>query len=276
MSYFRNNRMPEYAAYGGVQSDEAYGRANGGVPYEEAYGKKKDVNNERENRPTLREQLEANWQKIKGQKEENAADDDAIGTQYAENGYTITATDADYSKQPNYSLYGDGFSKEFIDQMLNDERFQRAMNTRTRANEGGYVNNPNDMGGATNYGISSRWYPNEDIINMTPERASAILYRDYWLQPKMYLLPDEFSDIVFDDGVLQGQPTAIKSLQNALGIKADGIIGPNTINAFDNKDNNVVKSNFIKNVHNIEDKYLQNNPNQRVFEKGHRDRFNRY
>jgi lysozyme family protein len=81
---------------------------------------------------------------------------------------------------------------------------------------------------------------------------------------------------VFDDGVLQGQPTATKSLQNALGIKADGIIGPNTIKAFENKDNNVVKSNFIKNVHNIEDKYLQNNPNQRVFEKGHRDRFNRY
>ena len=70
MSYYRNNHMPEYAAYGGVLSDEAYGRANGGVPFAEAYGKKRNVNNERENRPTLREQLEANWRKIKEREEE--------------------------------------------------------------------------------------------------------------------------------------------------------------------------------------------------------------
>ena len=105
MSYFRNNRVPEYAAYGGVLSDEAYGRANGGVPYEEAYGKKRNVNGTSENRPTLREQLEANWQKIKEQeKEENTVDDDTIGTQYAENTYTTTATDADYVQtNPNTS-----------------------------------------------------------------------------------------------------------------------------------------------------------------------------
>ncbi len=343
MSYFRNNRVPEYAAYGGVPTDEAYGRANGGVPFAEAYGKKRNVNDENENRPTLREQLEANWQKIKGREEEeraaeqeeeegdeeNLAEDEEtatdnqtatgadedfvfgqpsdysgndnidkindfvkrydemhqsispqlyepIGTQYAENTYTTTATDADYAKQPNYSLYGDGFSQKFIDQMLNDERFQRAMNTRTRANEGGYVNNPNDMGGATNYGISSRWYPNEDIINMTPERASAILYRDYWLQPKMYLLPDEFSDIVFDDGVLQGQSRSVKHLQNALGIKADGIIGPDTINALNNSDYNIVKKGYIKNVYDRAENIAESNPSQKEFLRGWKNRVNTY
>ena len=73
MSYYRNNRMPEYAAYGGVPSDEAYGRANGGVPYEEKKKKKRNANGASENRPTLREQLEANWRKIKEREEEERA-----------------------------------------------------------------------------------------------------------------------------------------------------------------------------------------------------------
>ena len=123
MSYYRNNRMPEYAAYGGVPTDEAYGRANGGVPYEEAYGKKKDVNNERENRPTLREQLEANWQKIKKQMEENTVDDDTIGTQYAENTYTTTATDADYTSDSDSISDEDLYAKMWD----NIEQFERVI-----------------------------------------------------------------------------------------------------------------------------------------------------
>jgi lysozyme family protein len=45
---------------------------------------------------------------------------------------------------------------------------------------GNYSNHPYDRGGETKYGISSRWYPDEDIQNLTRERANAILYRDYW------------------------------------------------------------------------------------------------
>ena len=180
------------------------------------------------------------------------------------------------SKSIDYSLYGDGFSKEFIDRMLNDSRFQQIMRNRTQRNEGGYSNHPNDKGGKTMYGINSKWYPNEDIENLTRERANAILYRDYWLKPHINQLPDEFADIVFDDGVVQGQPTAIINLQRALGIQADGIIGPNTLSAFENANYGTVRRNFIRNVNNVEDKYLQNDPSQKVFERGHRDRFKKY
>jgi len=38
--------------------------------------------------------------------------------------------------------------------------------------EGGYVNDPNDAGGATKYGISQRTYPNLDIANLTVAQAS--------------------------------------------------------------------------------------------------------
>ena len=46
--------------------------------------------------------------------------------------------------------------------------------------EGGYVDDPEDPGGETNFGISKRSYPQEDIPNMTLERATEIYQRDFW------------------------------------------------------------------------------------------------
>ena len=176
----------------------------------------------------------------------------------------------------DYSLYGDDFSKEFIDDMLHDERFQNIINNRVRMNEGGYVNHPNDRGGETKYGISSRWYPNENIKNLTQERADMILFKDYWKDTNIYQLPDEIADIVLDDSIVQGQPTAIKNLQRALGIEDDGIIGPNTLDAVDKVNLKTLKERFIENVKDVEEQYLNNDPTQRVFERGHKNRFNKY
>lgn len=191
-------------------------------------------------------------------------------------GYPNTIAGSKKLHPVNYSLYGDGFSKEFIDQMLLDNRFQNVMRQRTLKNEGGYINHPLDKGGETNYGISSKIYPNEDIKNLTQERAHAIYYRDYWLKPKIHQLPDNFVDIVFDDAVVQGQPAAIINLQKALGVQPDGLIGANTLDALKKSDHNSVRSNFIHNIHKREDEYLKNNPSQKIFEKGHRKRYNSY
>lgn len=46
--------------------------------------------------------------------------------------------------------------------------------------EAGYVSDPLDPGGETKYGISKRAYPNEDIANITLERAKFLYQRDYW------------------------------------------------------------------------------------------------
>ena len=99
------------------------------------------------------------------------------------------------------------------------------------AHEGGYVNDPDDPGGETNYGISKRAYPNTDIKNLTIEGAKFIYKRDYWVKSKANLLPPELRYIHFDTAVNMGRARAAKLLQTSVKSTPDGIIGPNTLKA---------------------------------------------
>lgn len=95
--------------------------------------------------------------------------------------------------------------------------------------EGGYSNDPQDPGGETNYGISQRAYPNENIADLTLERAKFLYKRDYWDKVKGDDLPEQLGSFMFDAAVNQGVETAIKLLQKALNLAQDGIIGVNTM-----------------------------------------------
>jgi len=97
--------------------------------------------------------------------------------------------------------------------------------------EGGYVNDPRDPGGETNYGISKRAYPAEDIAGLTINRAKAIYRRDYWDRNRCGSLPPHMAACVFDTAVNGGKP--IHWLQSAVGASVDGAIGPRTIAAAD-------------------------------------------
>lgn len=177
----------------------------------------------------------------------------------------------------DYSKYGEGFSKEYIDEMLADKRFQRALQKYAIPNEGGYNNDPLDRGGETNMGITKKWYPNEDIKNLTRERANAILYRDYWKKININQLPQELSEVVFDNGVVQSQYQAIKNLQKALDVDVDGIIGPQTIEAVNSlNDYNLIREKIKNNATNVEEQNQQRHPEQGKFYKGHLRRFNSY
>lgn len=70
--------------------------------------------------------------------------------------------------------------------------------------EAGYVNNPRDPGGETKFGISKRAYPNEDIQNLTLERARELYRRDYWDKCGLDALSWEMALIEFDAAVNQG------------------------------------------------------------------------
>lgn len=96
-------------------------------------------------------------------------------------------------------------------------------------NEGGYVNDPRDPGGETNFGITRRDYPGEDIRGMTLARAREIYRRDYWGPAGCDAWPAALKFEVFDAAVNQGPRTAVRLLQRAAGVPDDGVIGPQTL-----------------------------------------------
>lgn len=95
--------------------------------------------------------------------------------------------------------------------------------------EGGYVNDPADPGGETNMGISKRAFPDEDIKNMTRERALHIYETRYWIPAHCEQVPAQLQAIHLDTAVLCGVRTAIKILQRASGAPADGFFGIRTL-----------------------------------------------
>jgi len=109
--------------------------------------------------------------------------------------------------------------------------FEKAL-SHVLQNEGGYVNDPDDKGGETKYGISKRSYPKEDIKNLTIDRAKQIYKSDFWDKIKGdYIQNDELALNVFDFAVNAGVGTSVKALQEALNISDDGVLGNGTLSA---------------------------------------------
>jgi lysozyme family protein len=101
--------------------------------------------------------------------------------------------------------------------------------------EGGYSNNPYDLGGETKYGISKRQYPNLDIPRLTSLRASDIYYNDYWMKFRLNEIKDSEISRILLLGLVNLKPESIglcvQKAINKLGgnIQQDGIVGSETI-----------------------------------------------
>jgi lysozyme family protein len=101
--------------------------------------------------------------------------------------------------------------------------------------EGGFVNHPDDPGGATNMGITigtlRAWRDApvtiDDVRNLTKSEARAIYKDRYWDG-----IADEWRPgvdmVVFDAAVHAGPRSAIGFLQGSIGAVVDGIVGPET------------------------------------------------
>ena len=98
-------------------------------------------------------------------------------------------------------------------------------------NEGGYVNDPTDAGGETNWGISKRSYPNVDIKALTRDGAKKIYFDDFWTPLQGDRLFDGLAYQLFDAAVNIGISMAIRLFQRALGVADDGHFGPHSMEA---------------------------------------------
>lgn len=133
--------------------------------------------------------------------------------------------------------------------------------------EGGLVDHPKDPGGITKYGISFRAYPDlgkDGIRNLTQSQAGEIYKRDYWDAMRCDELPEGMRLMVFDCAVNQGVGYARKALQTSVSARADGVIGPQTMQA-------IKSANVARAVHRFAmNRFLRyrRNPNWNVFGEG--------
>lgn len=116
------------------------------------------------------------------------------------------------------------------------------------AREGGYVNEPDDPGGATKYGVTIHTMRRlgldltgdgqvdaDDVQVLTRARAVSIFIEHYFRRPGLDRLPQPLQATVFDMYVNAGA-NAVKILQRLLvdmriPVTVDGVIGPQTVAA---------------------------------------------
>ncbi|QPM89854.1 holin-associated N-acetylmuramidase [Pseudooceanicola algae] len=116
------------------------------------------------------------------------------------------------------------------------------------AREGGYVNDPDDPGGATNHGVTIHTLrglgldltgdgrvDEHDVRALDRDQAIEIFMRDYYHRPRIGDLPDSLRASVFDMYVNAGT-NAVRILQQLLrdmgqAVDVDGMIGPQTLHA---------------------------------------------
>lgn len=122
------------------------------------------------------------------------------------------------------------------------ERFARCLDHILKF-EGGYADHPRDPGGATNMGIThktlARWrkvspwwkLSKGEVRSLGRAEAARIYEASYWNRVHGAELPGGLDLALFDYAVNSGPVRAIKALQTALKVKADGWIGPLTLEA---------------------------------------------
>jgi lysozyme family protein len=149
-------------------------------------------------------------------------------------------------------------------------------------NEGGYVDHPSDPGGATNLGITHKTLakyrgispytklPKSEIKKLSKAEARAIYEKEYWNLVKGNDLPSGVDCYVMDYAVNSGPSRSVKTLQRYLGVTADGIVGPNTLEALSGAN---VKE-VIDNLHASRLAFLKGLGTWPVFGKGWTNRLN--
>lgn len=138
--------------------------------------------------------------------------------------------------------------------------------------EGGFVNHPDDPGGATNLGVTKRVYQEylgrhvsmSEMKALTVEDVEPLYRQRYWDACKCDDLPGGVDWAVFDWAVNGGTGRAAKHLQEAIGVKVDGAIGPMTLGAATKAD----PAKTVQDIHDIRQAYYESRSHWDKFGKG--------
>jgi len=156
--------------------------------------------------------------------------------------------------------------------------------------EGGFVNNANDPGGATNMGVTlevwkSQGYDKDgdhnidvvDLKKITKEDATKIMKENYWDRWGADLINSQAVANILVDWTWCSGAWGIKIPQRLLGLKEDGLVGAKTISAVNEtiaKD----EAKFVQQLYLAREQYIKDiikkNAKLETFRKGWTNRMN--
>jgi lysozyme family protein len=125
--------------------------------------------------------------------------------------------------------------------------------------EGGFVNHPSDPGGMTNLGVtkavweaySGKPATEQDMRGLTKAMVAPLYRKRYWDVCQCNEMPSGIDYLVFDFAVNAGCTRSAKTLQQALRIQTDGVIGPVTLQAVKDADAKQLINDFSRNKENF-------------------------
>lgn len=149
--------------------------------------------------------------------------------------------------------------------------------------EGGFVNNPADPGGKTNFGITQRFVDGLvqqgkleefDVTYMTVDQATSI-YQTYWWNAYGYgnIADQSVATKVFDESVNIGPARMHKFVQQAccnlgVAVTVDGQLGPHTYAAVNSIDPTEMRAQLVSELVTFYNNLAQQNPKLQMFLKG--------
>ena len=152
--------------------------------------------------------------------------------------------------------------------------------------EGGFVNDPLDLGGATNKGITIGTFTEykrrkglkaptvQDLKNISNEDWHEVFKGLYWDRWKADEIKNQAVANILVDWVWASGSHGIKRPQRLLGVTADGVVGSKTIAALNAKDPaelfRMIKADRLKFI----DEICEKRPANNRFKKGWLNRIN--
>lgn len=153
-----------------------------------------------------------------------------------------------------------------------------------RAKKRGFVNDPNDTGGATMIGVTIGTYRSycrykgwktptvQNLKDIQYKVWRDIVYTMYWSKWKADTIVDQSIANMAVDWMWHSGASTIKKIQSLLGVTADGIVGPKTISAINNDENIKIKIYQARKA--FFEAIVKKNPSQKKWLKGWMNRLN--
>ena len=148
--------------------------------------------------------------------------------------------------------------------------------------EGGFVYDKDDLGGATNRGVTLATYRSvfgnkktaNDLKRMTQAQWGVIFKKYYWDKWKADDIKDQNVANILVDWLWCSGSYGIKIPQKVLGVSIDGIVGTKTIAAINARDGRDLFDTIRQERKDYIDSICQARPQNKKFKKGWLNRIN--